>query len=63
MGALALGFPEKVKAFFAEEGLLVETHVSGLLVAGLYASPVLFLGGLPTSLDTGLAAARLVLED
>jgi phytoene dehydrogenase-like protein len=44
-------------------GLLVETPVSGLLTAGLYASPVLFLGGIPTSMYTGLAAARLVLED
>jgi all-trans-retinol 13,14-reductase len=44
-------------------GLLVETPVRNLLAAGLYAAPGLFLGGVPTSMYTGLAAARVVLED
>ena len=44
-------------------GLLVETPVRNLLAAGLYSAPGLFLGGIPTSMSTGLAAARVVLED
>jgi hypothetical protein len=35
--------------------------VSGLLVAGAYASTELFLGGVPTALYTGGLAADLVI--
>jgi len=42
--------------------LLVETPVEGLLNVGLYASTELFLGGVPTALYTGRAAARLILR-
>ena len=41
--------------------LLVETPVENLLMAGIYASTELFLGGVPTSLHTaGLAADRIL---
>lgn len=43
--------------------LLVETPVEGLLSVGVYASSELFLGGVPTALFTGRAAADLILED
>lgn len=42
-------------------GLLVETPVKGLLLAGLYASTDLFLGGVPTALFCARAAAERVL--
>jgi prolycopene isomerase len=42
--------------------LLIETPVENLLMAGIYASTELFLGGVPTSLYTAGAAADLILE-
>ena len=42
--------------------LLVETPVEGLLNVGLYASTELFLGGVPTALHTGRAAAQIILQ-
>lgn len=43
--------------------LLVETPVGGLLMAGVYASTELFLGGVPTALYTGSAAADRILSE
>jgi phytoene dehydrogenase-like protein len=42
--------------------LLIETPISKLLMAGVYAASELFLGGIPTSLHTASLAADLVLE-
>ncbi len=44
------------------EGLLVETPVPHLLLAGIYASPSLFMGGVPTALLTGARAADVILR-
>lgn len=43
------------------EGFLVRTPVKGLLMTGIYASSGLFLGGVPTAMQTGAAAAEIVL--
>jgi prolycopene isomerase len=43
--------------------LLVRTPVPGLLAAGIYAATQLFLGGVPTALQTGSWAADIILED
>jgi phytoene dehydrogenase-like protein len=43
--------------------ILVETPVSNLLVAGIYAAAELFLGGIPTSIHTASLAADRILEE
>ena len=45
------------------QGLLVRTPIEGLLTAGIYAASGLFLGGVPTAMQTGAEAARVVLGD
>jgi phytoene dehydrogenase-like protein len=45
------------------EGFLVRTPVEGLLMTGIYAASGLFLGGVPTAMQTGAAAADIVLGD
>jgi phytoene dehydrogenase-like protein len=42
--------------------LLIETPVEHLLMAGIYAASELFLGGIPTALQTARLAADLVLS-
>ena len=42
--------------------VLVRTPLPGLLAAGAYAATELFLGGVPTALHTGSAAADLILD-
>jgi prolycopene isomerase len=50
----------KVEGFTRE--LLIKTPIKNLLMAGLYASKELFLGGYPTSMYTGITAADYILE-
>ena len=42
--------------------LLVQTPVPGLLAAGIFAATQLFLGGVPTALQTGSWAADIIFE-
>jgi prolycopene isomerase len=50
----------KVEGFNRE--LLIRTPLKNLLMAGLYASKELFLGGYPISMYTGITAADYILE-
>jgi phytoene dehydrogenase-like protein len=40
--------------------LMIQTPIPNLLMAGIYAASELFLGGVPTAVHTGLAAAKLI---